>query len=159
MSSPAADGGTFNMQIEQGISFDGLALETAKVAEAEPPSFPLIHYSERHFEWVFTKRPQFPIPSAGHLCASSEKARKALGWQPTHNITEALKDSFEHDFDFKKFKQELPEVDLSLDEIVKASPHKQLQIDWGFPFITATRPIGAPNDVFRGDFGNRWEWE
>ncbi|GAB5364294.1 hypothetical protein AAMO2058_000957200 [Amorphochlora amoebiformis] len=83
LETAQAEGQIYNLQADGGITFDGLAELTAKISNRNT-SLEVIHYDERQFEWIFCRRPQFPLVAMGHSLGFTEKAKKELNWKPRY---------------------------------------------------------------------------
>eukprot|EP00466_Bigelowiella_natans_P000510 jgi/Bigna1/66432/fgenesh1_pg.1_\ len=158
VGSSNAIGQVFNMHSNDPISFDGLALETARIFEREVESDDLVHYDESQFTWVLRRRHQFPVKPIGHVIPTVDKAKTLLDWSPRYNTSEALRNSHKMHYNEMSIEDELPELDYELDEMILENPHKQLQIAWSYPHINFNRPLGA-EDADVADTGNKWDWE
>eukprot|EP00471_Norrisiella_sphaerica_P006662 CAMPEP_0184491638 /NCGR_PEP_ID=MMETSP0113_2-20130426/20932_1 /TAXON_ID=91329 /ORGANISM="Norrisiella sphaerica, Strain BC52" /LENGTH=437 /DNA_ID=CAMNT_0026876081 /DNA_START=183 /DNA_END=1496 /DNA_ORIENTATION=+ len=159
MIEKKALGQVFNLQSSDTMSFNGLAMHTARIMEKDFSQENIAHYDERQFAYVFEKvRHQFPIQPIGHLMAASDKARDLLKWSPRFNVSSALEDSFKYHFNEMSINDELPKLDTELDELILENPHKQVQVQWVKPVINFARPLGSADEKF-GVSGNQWEWE
>jgi nucleoside-diphosphate-sugar epimerase len=116
LGNRTAIGQIYNISGEKAVTFDGLARACALAAGKDPAALELVHYDPKAFD--FGKAKAFPM-RVQHFFTAIDKAQAELGWAPTFDLVDGLKDSFQHDY--------LPsgagqaEVDFSLDDQILAA--------------------------------------
>mmetsp|Transcript_12362 Transcript_12362/g.18441 ORF Transcript_12362/g.18441 Transcript_12362/m.18441 type:complete len:144 (+) Transcript_12362:42-473(+) len=142
---------------------DGIALEAAKACGVECAHDDLIHFEERHFEYMYFQPDEpdhpFPIPYMGHLIGITDKAKRELNWSARLNASEAIADSYEKGFRMLKEDNLLPELNDDFDMIVQSNPHKQSTVYWLQPIMRFARPISVPDHTVKPSSQNDWKWE
>ena len=110
LGNSKAIGQTYNISGEKAVTFDGLARACAIAIGKDPSAIQLVHYDPADFD--FGKRKAFPM-RVQHFFTDITKAKTDLSWQPSFNLIEGLKDSYENDY--MATNKHGAEVDLSLD--------------------------------------------
>lgn len=105
--NPAAIKQHFNLCSDRCISFDGIARAVAKAAGKEAK---IVHYNPKSVE--LAKGEGFPFRTV-HFFASSDKAKRVLGWKPKHDF---LKDVEERLAEYKASGRLDKDIDFAADE-------------------------------------------
>lgn len=108
----AAKGQHFNIVSDRCITLDGIAKAVAAAAGKECK---IVHYDPA--QMGLKKGEGFPFRT-GHFFASSDKAKRVLGWQPSHNF---LKDVGQLVSDFQASGRLDKQPDFSVDDTILAA--------------------------------------
>ena len=102
----------FNVVSERYITFDGIVKAVAKALGKEPN---IVHYDP---EKVGLKKGEgFPFRT-GHFFASSEKAKRELGWKAQHSFSEDVADLVKA---YQASGRADKEIDFSVDDKILSS--------------------------------------
>eukprot|EP01040_Poterioochromonas_malhamensis_P007214 gene7214-7787_t len=104
----------YNIQDVQSVSFESLALLSAKAMGKDPKSVQFKFYDKKKFD--FGEKKNFPMREQHFFC-SVDKAVHDLDWKPKYNMLDGLKDSYDNDFIHKKSRGSL-KSDFSVDEMI-----------------------------------------
>ena len=102
----------FNVVSERYITFDGIVKAVAKALGKEPK---IVHYDPE--KAGLKKGEGFPFRT-GHFFASSDKAKKALGWNAQHSFTGDIAQLVQA---YKDSGRESKEIDFSVDDKILSS--------------------------------------
>jgi len=112
----AAVGQQYNVASDRYISFDGLVKALAEAAGVEAN---IVHYDPKAV--ALQKGEGFPFRTE-HFMASVDKAKRELGWNPTHKILDDIPELVEA---YKSAGYLDADVDFSVDDkILEAIGHK-----------------------------------
>lgn len=110
--NPSAVGQQYNVCSDRCITFDGIVRAVAKAAGKEAK---IVHYDPAALK--LAKGEGFPF-RAGHFFASSDKAKRELGWAPRHTF---LQDVDELVSEYIASGRAAKEIDFSADDRVLAA--------------------------------------
>ena len=110
-----AIGKQYNICSDRAITFQGIAKAVGKALGKEPNI--LLYSPEALGLGGKGKAEGFPFRTV-HFFASSEKAKRELGWTPKHNFLADVKDLVE---DYKKQGREAKEIDFTIDDKIIAA--------------------------------------
>lgn len=116
LGNETAIGQIYNISGEKAVTFDGLARACATAARKDPDSLTIVHYNPKDFD--FGKAKAFPM-RVQHFFTAIDKAQAELGWAPTYDLVEGLKDSFQNDY--LAASRDKAEVDFALDDMILAA--------------------------------------
>jgi nucleoside-diphosphate-sugar epimerase len=111
VGNAAAIGQHYNACGDRTITLDGLAL---LVAEALGTTVDIVHYNPKDFD--IPKGKGFPF-RAVHFFASTDKAKRDLGWAPQHSLVQDMKEQVAL---YKEQGRDRETVDFSVDDMILA---------------------------------------
>lgn len=94
-----AKGKIYNVQDQQSVTFEGLAMLCAEAMGMNAKDVGIKFYDKKMFD--FGEKKAFPMREQHFFC-SVDNAMVDLEWTPKYNMLNGLKDSYENDFKNKK---------------------------------------------------------
>lgn len=112
VGNPAAIGQHYNACCDRTITLDGIA---HVVADALGAQADIVHYDPKALD--IPKGKGFPF-RAVHFFASTDKAKRDLGWAPQHGLVEDMREQVAL---YKEQGRDAKSVDFSVDDMIIAA--------------------------------------
>lgn len=109
VGNPAAVGQHYNACCDRTLTLDGAA---ALVASAMGTTAEIVHYDPKQFD--IPKGKGFPFRDV-HFFASTDKAKRDLGWEPLHNMVEDMQEQVKLYMDQGR---DAKSIDFSVDDMI-----------------------------------------
>ncbi|NJN23824.1 MAG: NAD-dependent epimerase/dehydratase family protein [Acaryochloridaceae cyanobacterium RL_2_7] len=113
LGNSKAIGQIYNISGDRAVTFKGLALACAEAAGKSPESLQFVYYNPKDYD--FGKKKAFPM-RVQHFFADIHKAQTELGWTPTYDLINGLRDSFLNGY--LKAGRDQQEIDFSTDDMI-----------------------------------------
>jgi nucleoside-diphosphate-sugar epimerase len=109
VGNPNAIGQHYNACTDRTISLDGCA---TLIASAMGTTANIVHYEPKQFD--IPKGKGFPFRDV-HFFASTDKAKRDLGWEPLHNLAEDMQEQVQL---YMEQGRDTKSIDFSVDDII-----------------------------------------